>query len=126
MSAKKENEYETAVKLYDKLVATIPDVERKGDTVPYTSLNGNMFSNLNKDGFLSLRLPEGTREDFLKKYKANLAVEYGIVRKEYVHIPDELLKKTAELKKYFALSYESAKTLKAKPTKKPANAGKKK
>ena len=36
--------------------------------------------------------------------------------KEYVAVPDELLKKPAELKKYFDLSYEYAKTLKPKPT----------
>jgi len=34
--------------LYEKLVATLPGVERKGDTVPYTSVNGHMFSNLTK------------------------------------------------------------------------------
>jgi len=38
--------------------------------------------------------------------------------KEYVAVPDSLLKKSKELSKYFALSYEYAKTLKAKPTKK--------
>ena len=36
------------VALYEKLVATNPKVERKGDTVPYTSLNGRMFSYLSK------------------------------------------------------------------------------
>ena len=36
------------LKLYEKLVATNPDVERKGDTMPYTSLNGLMFSLLPK------------------------------------------------------------------------------
>ena len=30
--------------LYEKLVATDPNVERKGATMPYTSLNGHMFS----------------------------------------------------------------------------------
>ena len=36
------------VELYNKLVATIPAVERKGASMPYTSLNGNMFSFLDK------------------------------------------------------------------------------
>jgi hypothetical protein len=45
------------LKLYEKLVATNPNVQRKGDTVPYTSLNGHMFSNLSKEGKLALRLP---------------------------------------------------------------------
>ena len=34
--------------LYDKLIATIPEIERKGDANPYTSLNGNMFTLLHK------------------------------------------------------------------------------
>jgi hypothetical protein len=36
--------------LYEKLVATNPDVERKGATVPYTSVNGHMSSYLSKEG----------------------------------------------------------------------------
>jgi TfoX/Sxy family transcriptional regulator of competence genes len=103
--------------LYERLVATIPEVERKGDKVPYTSVNGHMFSNLTKDGTLSLRLPEDVRAAFLAKYKAKLAVEYGIVRKEYVAVPAALLAKTAEVKPYFAKSYAWVKAMKPKPTK---------
>ena len=104
--------------LYEKLVATIPEVERKGATHPYTSLNGNMFSCLHPPGSLALRLPEVKREEFLKKYKTKLFQSYGVIQKEYVTVPDALLENTKELGKYFLLSYEYAKTLKAKPTKK--------
>ena len=38
--------------------------------------------------------------------------------KEYVEVPDSLLKKTKELQPYFKMSYEYAKTLKPSPTKK--------
>jgi hypothetical protein len=38
--------------------------------------------------------------------------------KEYVAVPDALLRKTNELKKYLGLSYAYAKTLTPKPTKK--------
>src|ERR1700691_2308015 len=87
--------------LYEKLVATNPKVERKGDTVPYTSLNGHMFSYLSKEGKLALRLPEKERAGFLKKYKAKLCEAYGRVQPEYVEVPDALLAKTAELKSFF-------------------------
>lgn len=107
--------------LYNKLVATLPEAERKGDTIPYTSLNGNMYSYLSKDGFVALRLAESDRDQFLEKYKTTLVTAYGIVQKEYVTVPDALLKKTAELKAYFKKSYEYATTLKAKPTKKAKN-----
>ncbi len=52
-------------------MATNPKVERKGATVPYTSLNGHMFSYLSKEGKLAIRLPAQEREAFLKKYKAS-------------------------------------------------------
>ncbi len=110
--------------LYEKLVATIPGVDRKGDTVPYTSVNGHMFSNLTKVGTLALRLPEDKRQAFLAKYKTKLAEEYGIVRKEYVVVPAALLARTAELAPYFAASYAWVKAMKPKPTTKPKTSAK--
>ena len=104
------------LKLYEKLIATIPSVERKGATVPYTSVNGNMFSYLSKEGKLELRLPVGEREAFLNKYKARLCEAYGKVQPEYVEVPDSLLSSTRELKKYFDCSYAYANSLKPKPT----------
>jgi hypothetical protein len=111
-------EYDEKVKLYERLVATNPSVQRKGATVPYTSFSGHMFSYLAKSGELALRLPEGPREMFLKKYKTTLCAQYGIVQKEYVMVPDRLLKKTQELKTYFDLSYAYVGSLKPKPGKK--------
>jgi hypothetical protein len=105
--------------LYEKLIATNPKIERKGANNPYTSLNGNMFTYMDPNsGLVAIRLPEGEREEFLKKYKTKLFEAYGAVMKEYVTVPDALLEKTKELQKYLALSYEYAKTLKPKPTKK--------
>ena len=107
--------------LYEKLVATIPQVERKGATMPYTSRNGHMFSVLTMEGTLALRLPEKEREAFLKKYKTKLCEQHGVVMQEYVVVPDSLLAKTAELKKFFGLSYAYVGSLKPKETKaKPA------
>jgi TfoX/Sxy family transcriptional regulator of competence genes len=106
------------LELYEKLVATNPSVERKGATVPYTSLNGHMFSYLSKEGKLALRLPAAEREAFLKKYKARLCQAYGVVQAEYVEVPDSLLASTRELKKFFDLSYAYVASLKPKPTKK--------
>jgi hypothetical protein len=104
------------LELYEKLVSTNPSVKRKGAAVPYTSLNGHMFSYLSKEGRLALRLPPGEREAFLKKYKAKLCAAYGIVQTEYVEVPDSLLSSTGELKKYFDCSYEYVSSLKPKPT----------
>src|SRR5262249_17504792 len=94
-----------------------PDVERKGATVPYTSVNGHMFSYLSKTGTLALRLPSEARDTFLKRYKTKLCEQYGVVQKEYVEVPDVLLKKTGELKKYFAMSFAYVTSLKPKKKK---------
>ena len=67
---------------------------------------------------MALRLPEYEREQFLKKYKTTLFEAHGSVMKEYVAVPDALLKKTRELQKYLKISYEYVKTLRPKPTKK--------
>ena len=77
-----------------------------------------MFSYLHASGAVALRLPAGEREKFLAKYKTKLFEAYGIVQKEYVTVPDALLAKTKELKPYFEMSYEYAKSLKPKPSKK--------
>lgn len=106
------------LELYEKLVATNPNVERKGATVPYTSLNGHMFSYLSKEGKLALRLPAEEREAFLKKYKAKLCEAYGKVQPEFVEVPDSLLRSTMELKKFFDLSYQYVRSLKPKATSK--------
>jgi hypothetical protein len=101
---------------YEKLVATNPEVERKGAANPYTSRNGHMFTFLNPQGVLGLRLPEDEREKFVQKYRTPPFESYGIVMKEYVTVPDNLLKQTAELKKYFDISFNYIGTLKPKPT----------
>jgi TfoX/Sxy family transcriptional regulator of competence genes len=108
------------VELYERLLQTNPKIERKGADNPYTSLNGNMFTLLHSSDRLAIRLPESEREKFLKKYKTSLFEAYGVVMKEYVAVPDSLLKKTKELAPYLELSYEYAKRLKPKPTKKKA------
>jgi hypothetical protein len=103
--------------LYDKLIASLPSVERKGATMPYTSMNGNMFTFLDKEGKINLRLSKEERETFLKKYKGCEAYQYGILMKEYVLVSPALEKDTKSLKKYLAMSLAYAQSLKPKKTK---------
>ena|ERR1700761_7187429 len=109
---------EQRLEYYQKLVENHPEAVLKGDTVPYTSLNGNMYSYLSKDGFLALRLSKDDREAFLTKYNTTLVLAYGIIQKEYVTVPDSLLQNIDEMKPYFELSYQYASSLKPKPTNK--------
>jgi hypothetical protein len=106
--------------LYEKLMATHPKVEVKGAANAYTSVNGHMLSLLRPAGEMALRLPRDEREKFLKKFKTKLYEAYGTVMPEYVSVPDAILQKTTEMKKYLAISYEYVSGLKPKPTKKKA------
>lgn len=104
---------------YANLIATHPDIELKGgQKLAYTSLNGNMYTLLTKEGKVGLRLGKEDRTAFIEKYATQLSVQYGAAMKEYVEVPDDLLPKTGELAQYLALSYAYAQTLKPKPTKK--------
>jgi hypothetical protein len=103
---------------YDRLIAAHPEIERKGKSNPYTSLNGHMFSHLDKSGSMGLRLSGEEREAFVEKYGTKPYVQYGATMKEYVTVPDELLQNPAELLPYLELSLEYIKSLKPKPTKK--------
>ncbi len=125
-TAKKKNEIpEEVIKSYDAIIATVPGLERKGAAIPYTSLNGHMFSFLMPDGLLALRLPEDEIEPFLKQYKTEHPKQYGIVQTKYVLVPGGLLKDTKKLKPYFSSSYKYISGLKAKPTTKSKKAAKK-
>lgn len=116
MAAKKEKSTipQNKLDIYKKLIDTLPGIELKGATIPYTSFNGHMFSYFEKDGTFGLRLPEKAKEEFLKKYKTTLFVSYGVVKKEWVLVPEKLFNNYEEFKPYFKISFEFVKTLKAK------------
>jgi len=114
MAAKKSSIPAEKLDLYGKLLAARPDIERKGDIHPYTSLNGHMFTYLDQAGVMGIRLPKAELEAFLKKYETTLFVSYGVVKKDWATVPDPLLKKTKELAKYLDVSYAYTGTLKPK------------
>jgi TfoX/Sxy family transcriptional regulator of competence genes len=106
------------MELYEKLIRERPHIDRKGVGLPYTSMNGHMFSFLSAGGSLALRLPAEKREEFLSKHKASLFVAHGAVLKEYVEVPEKLFRNTAELLPYLDMSYEYVQSLKPKLQKK--------
>ena len=102
------------LELYEKLIATLLEIDRKGAVHPYTSVNGHMFTYLDQTGSLGMRLPKDELDEFLKRYQTTLFTSYGVVKKDWVTVPDSLLKKSKELKKYLAISFEYTGTLKPK------------
>jgi hypothetical protein len=63
-AAKKSGAPPEKVELYEKLVVLFPEVERKGATVPYTSVNGNMFSYLHASGSMRCGCRRGSARSF--------------------------------------------------------------
>ena len=104
------------LKQYDELIATEPAVQRKGATVPYTSVNGHMFSFLTESGAMALRLPPDDREAFIGRYATTLHRAHGIVMKDYITVPEGLFADTAQLSPYFRASYAYVAALKPKRT----------
>ena len=90
----------------------------KGAKNPYTSRNGHMFSFLDVDGGMALRLSDELREEFLVTYDSGPVIQYGSVMQGYISVPDELLRNADELTPWFTKSYDWIGTLEPKPTKK--------
>ncbi|MGK0386525.1 MAG: hypothetical protein ACI849_001142 [Patiriisocius sp.] len=49
--------------------------------MPYTSVNGHMFSFLDKEGQLSIRLPKEILEPFIEKHESSLSIQHGKLMK---------------------------------------------
>ncbi len=90
----------------------------KGAKTPYTSRNGHMFSFLDSDGAVALRLSEELTDEFGSTYETEPVIQHGSVMRGYVSVPDELLSDTEELLAWFQRAYDWIGTLEPKPTKK--------
>jgi len=97
--------------LYEGLVASVEDVERKGAANPYTSRNGYMTSFIDKEGEVSIRLDKAEREKFIQQYESRISVQYGKNMPEFVVVPDDLLERPEEIGPWFARSWEWVGTL---------------
>jgi len=105
-----------AIERYDALIAACPGVERRGASMPYTSMNGHMFSFLMPDGTLALRLPSPERERFMTDHGGDIVEQHGRVLKEYVAIPTDLFARADALAPQFARSRDHVASLKPAPS----------
>lgn len=98
-------------------------VEEAGETVkgaknPYTSRNGHMFSFLDADGTMAIRLSDELAAEFLSEYESGPVIQYGSVMRGYVSVPDDLLSDRDETGSWLKKAYEWIGTLEPKATKK--------
>ncbi len=110
--------YADALERYRALVAEATGEKVKGKANPYTSMNGNMFSFLDKAGTLCLRLSDEDRAAFVAAFQAGPVIQYGAVMKEYVPVPPEVFADPGTLQGWFAKCRAYAQTLPAKPVRK--------
>ena len=96
---------------YQELIDRHPDVELKGKNMLYTSLNGHMFSQINKTGEFGIRLSKEDGEEFIAKHNSGPFMSYGAVMRGYVRVPDEVFADTEELDAYFKKSISFIKML---------------
>ncbi|MDH3247577.1 MAG: TfoX/Sxy family protein [Acidimicrobiia bacterium] len=103
---------EEALARYREVVeASSGDVVVKGAKNPYTSRNGHMFSFLDRDGTMAIRLSSALIEEYGTSYSTEPVIQYGSVMRGYVAIPDELFDDVDELVTWFDRSYEWIGTL---------------
>jgi hypothetical protein len=77
-----------------------------------------MFSFLDGDGAMALRLSEEMVDEFLGTYESGPVIQYGSVMRGYVSVPDDLLSDVEGLGAWFQKAYDWIGTLEPKPTKK--------
>ena len=96
---------------YDALVALCPRFERKGKSMPYTSANGHMFSQLNKAGELGIRFAKAVQEQYMEAWQSGPFKSYNAVMQGYVLVPEALFEDMEALAAYLNESYDYVMTL---------------
>ncbi|MGJ8528719.1 hypothetical protein [Maritalea sp.] len=102
---------------YQALVSAYFDDVVKGKNNPYTSINGNMYSFLDRDGRICLRLNKVKAATFAPLLGSEPVVQYGSIMKDYVAVPETLFKDETLIAEIFTACRSLSKALPTKPTK---------
>ncbi|MFY0643125.1 MAG: hypothetical protein JXR19_01515 [Bacteroidia bacterium] len=100
---------------YEALASAIENLEIKGKTMRYTSINGNMFSFISKDDEIGIRLSQKDRA-LIISMGGEPMMQHGRPMKEYIHIQEFMLNDIEVLPFWIKKSINYARTLKPKPT----------
>jgi len=106
--------WQEKLSLYDALIAKCPRFARKGKTVPCTTANGHMFSQLNKDGQLGIRFSKDVQRQYIRALNTSTFTSYGAVMRGYVLMPEHLWGDLDTLARYLNESYDYVMSLKPK------------
>lgn len=79
------------INLFEAAIAATQHFERKGKANPYTSANGHMFSQINKDDQLGIRLPKPRQKELFNEFGAGPFKSYGATMRDYVCLTAEML-----------------------------------
>ena len=90
----------------------------KGKKTAYTATGGNMWSFLDADGVLCLRLSDAGRTEWAQDFPDDPVLQYGSVMRGYVAVPPEMLADRELLAAWFARAAAHGASLKPKTTKK--------
>lgn len=105
------------VAAFDTMIAGVPGVVRKGASLPYVSINGNMHASISKAGVIGLRLSEVDLAEYLNAHGTQLFEGVpGHFLAEYVAIPAAVLGDAEFLQSWFRRSHDYASSLKPKKT----------
>ena len=106
--------WEERLAKYDELITMCPRFERKGKTVPYTSANGHMFSQLNKDGEVGIRFSKAVQEKYMQELNTTTSKSYGATMRGYILIPEEMWNDLDNLARYLNEGYDYVMSLEPK------------
>ena len=98
--------WEEQLKIYEKIITKCPRFERKGKSSPYTSANGHMFSQLNKEGEIGIRFSKDVQKKYMDEWNSDHFKSYNSIMHGYVLVPQEMLKDISRVAKYLDESYD--------------------
>ena len=112
-------DFQSSLLVFDQAVALVPNLVRKGKSMPYTGDNQRMFGMVNKTGEIGVRLSKEDQEHFAIEFPEHAVYEsYGAVMKDDVHLPESFHSNPSLIADYLQKSWSYIQSLPSKPKKK--------
>lgn len=103
--------WDDALKVYDSITEACDGFERKGKKMIYTSSNGYMFTLLNKNAEIGIRLPKDEATKFMETYNTGNYYSYSAKMKDYVLVPESLWADKTLMIQFFKRSFDYVNSL---------------